>query len=152
MAKGAHTHDMGITLTNAFVLAREAHEGQVDKSGEPYILHPQAVANMVQTWGYGPEYRAAAYLHDVLEDTNVTEAELRALFPEVVADAVVALTHRKGETRKAYYERVKRNEIALIVKRADVWHNGLEERLAALNPATQARLRRKYAEAKEVLG
>ncbi len=143
-------------LDVAYSIARDAHEGQVDKSGQPYIEHPYEVAGLVAETcpkGLEPTYMAAAVLHDVIEDSDWTLEMLgQSGIPADVIEAVEALTHRKGETRLAYYERVKANPIALVVKRADVEHNSSEERLAALDEATQTRLRTKYAEAKEVLG
>lgn len=137
-------------LTNAFLLAREAHEGQTDKAGEPYILHPQAVANLVRH--HGDEYAAVGYLHDVLEDTSMTEEMLRAMFPAEVVDAVVAMTHLPGEPRHDYLLRVKANPIALVVKdEGDIEHNSSEARLAVLDDKTAARLRKKYANDREVL-
>ena len=77
----------------AWKLAEKAHEGQVDKGGNPYIEHPLAVTDRVVK----PEAKVVALLHDVLEDTRVTGEELRKLFPETVVRAVELLTKEKGK-------------------------------------------------------
>ena len=63
----------------AFQIAKKAHSKQVDKAGKDYILHPMKVASYMDT----DTEKAVAYLHDVLEDTNVTEDELRNMFPNI---------------------------------------------------------------------
>lgn len=134
----------------AFLVARTAHRGQVDKLGEPYILHPLEVGRAVRH--LGPVHEAAAYLHDVLEDTAVTVEDLRARgIPTEVIETVEVLTHRKGEPRVDYYARVREHPVALAVKRADVAHNSSPERLAGLDPETRDRLERKYAGARHAL-
>ena len=133
----------------AKLFATLAHEGQVDKSGAPYIEHPARVAQAVQD--HGDVAVAAAWLHDVVEDCSVSPADLRAAgFDQEVVDAVEVLTHRKNEPRVDYYARVKTNPVALIVKRADVKDN--MSRLDNLDGDTRARLVVKYAKAKKILG
>lgn len=104
------------TLEKAIALAAQYHEGQKDKAGEPYILHVLRVALAVST----PKARIAAVLHDILEDTDVTEAQLQAMgFDQDVIVAVQALTKRKGETRLEAAKRAKADPIAREVKMAD---------------------------------
>lgn len=103
----------------ALEVATVAHKGQKDKAGKDYITHPIAVAEMVE----GDEEKCAAYLHDVLEDTCVTEAELRKEFGDVITDAVVALTRRPGEKYFDFVRRAGENKIARAVKIADLTHN-----------------------------
>lgn len=104
------------TIERAIVLATTAHAGQVDKAGQPYILHPLRVMMRVTT----EEERIAAVLHDVVEDTPVTFEELQAQgFSESVVEAVRALTKLPGEGRMAAAERAAANPIALAVKLAD---------------------------------
>lgn len=79
-------------IEQAKKLATEAHKGQLYGTGEPYIVHPTQAADLARRLGYPDEVIAACYLHDVLEDTDITEAELREKFPDVVVDAVVAVT------------------------------------------------------------
>lgn len=114
-------------IDTAMQLAAKYHEGQLDKSSIPYILHIMAVVLKCQT----EEQQVVAALHDIVEDTACTLPDLRRQFPYYIVDAVDAITFRKGiETRDEYYDRVKENPIALAVKKADLAHN--IERLANL--------------------
>lgn len=79
-------------INTAIKLATKAHAGQLYGTGEPYIVHPTQAASMASKLGYPEEVIAACYLHDVLEDTEVTEYDLRKLFSDVVVDAVLAVT------------------------------------------------------------
>ncbi len=134
--------------TRAEAIARAAHAGQVDKSGQPYIDHPARVAARVQ----GDELlEAIAWLHDVVEDTDVQLVDLQAEFPLEVVDAVDAITHRPGEPRADYYARVSRNPLARQVKDADIDDNTDPARTALLDDTTRSRLAAKYAAAREAL-
>lgn len=129
-------------------IAREAHIDQVDKTGHPYIEHPQRVAARVA----GDELlEAIAWLHDVVEDTSVSLEDLQELFPVEVTEAVDAITKRPGESRLEYYARVRRNPRARRVKGADIDDNTDPARTAQLDPATRERLAAKYAAAREEL-
>lgn len=103
----------------AFQIAKKAHSKQVDKAGEDYILHPMKVASYMDT----DTEKAVAYLHDVLEDTNVTEDELRNMFPNEIVDTVIILTHRKDESYFEYISRVSTSKLAKKIKVADLLHN-----------------------------
>lgn len=81
----------------ALQIAQKAHAGQVDKAGKDYILHPMTVASYMDT----DTEKAIAYLHDVLEDTDVTVDALREIFPNEIVDTLITLTHRKDES---YFE------------------------------------------------
>ena len=108
------------TLERAIEIAARAHTGQLDKAGEPYILHPLRVMLAMKI---GPQ-RMAAVLHDVVEDTPVTLDALRSEgFPSEVLDAVFALTKTKGEARLDAAKRAAANPIARAVKLADVTDN-----------------------------
>lgn len=74
----------------AFQIAKKAHAGQVDKAGNDYILHPMTVASYMDT----DTEKAVAYLHDVLEDTNITVDQLRNQFPKEIVDTVIILTRK----------------------------------------------------------
>ena len=104
------------TLERAISLAAQAHAGQVDKAGQPYILHPLRVMLRVHT----EEERMAAILHDVVEDTSITLEQLaeEGFSPTVVA-AVEALTKRPGESRMEAAARAAENRVARTVKLAD---------------------------------
>lgn len=132
----------------AEMIAAEAHAGQVDKAGQPYITHPARVAARVA----GDEHAvAAAWLHDVVEDTEVTLADLEQAFPPDVTAAVDALTRRRDEAPAEYYARVRRMPLALTVKLADMADNSDPQRLAQLDAATRERLIAKYARARAEL-
>ncbi|HWO62570.1 MAG TPA: HD domain-containing protein [Umezawaea sp.] len=139
---------MTFTLPDAVNLARRAHEGQIDKSGNPYIDHPLRVMTRVD----GEAEQMAAVLHDVVEDTTVTLDELADLeCPAVVVRAVEALTHFPDEPQSAYLARVAADPIALVVKRADISDNLSPDRTALLEPAERERLREKYETALRLL-
>jgi (p)ppGpp synthase/HD superfamily hydrolase len=127
------------TLERAIAIAAEAHLGQVDKAGAPYILHPLRVMLRVQM----PAERIAAVLHDVVEDTAWTLEELAAegFEPEVLA-AVDALTRREGESYEAFVARAGADPVARVVKLADLAENMDLERIASPTAADIARLDR----------
>jgi len=111
------------TLEDAIALAVDAHRGQKDKVGEPYILHPLRVMFRLG-WDAPPSVRMAAVLHDVVEDTKVTLSELRRLgYPEEVLRAVELLSRRHEDTYEQFVERLLPNRIARLVKRADLEDN-----------------------------
>jgi len=129
-------------------LATQAHQGQLDKAGMPYIQHPARVA---AAFPDRLDLQTIAWLHDVVEDTDVTLNNLHRLFPSYVVMAVDALTHRKGEDRELYYRRVRANERARLVKHADIDDNADPGRLAVLDEAIRDRLVAKYAKARTAL-
>lgn len=134
-------------VSAADALAEQAHAGQTDKAGRPYVEHPRRVAARFED----PVLRTVALLHDVVEDTHVTLNDLHRLFPTNVVMAVDALTHRKGEDRDLYYRRVRANERARLVKHADIDDNADPQRLALLDEATRDRLVAKYEKARAAL-
>ena len=132
-------------------VATTAHAGQTDKAGRPYLDHPRRVASRVAETTHNPDAVAAAWLHDVVEDTPVTLDQLQEQgFPETVIHAVDALTRRPGEG-DAYYHRVADNDLARMVKQADLWDNTHPDRVSLLDPGDAERLRRKYAHAARLL-
>jgi (p)ppGpp synthase/HD superfamily hydrolase len=133
-------------------LAAVLHWGQTDKAGEPYIEHVRRVADAVARSHDGPDYEMAAWLHDLVEDTEVTLDVLRGDgVPEDVLQAVDALTRRQGERYRAYLDRVAADPIAVAVKRADLDDNSDPARLAKLDPSLSRRLAVKYATARRRL-
>jgi len=107
-------------LSVAMQIATKAHEGQKDKVGVDYILHPLAVSSYCKT----ERGKIAAVLHDVVEDTDVTLDDLRAAgVGEDVAAAVDCLTWRDDEPLEDYFSRIVPNDIAVEVKFADMRHN-----------------------------
>ena len=108
------------TIGKALQIAAAAHEGQKDKKGLPYILHPLRAMLSVE----GEEAQIVAVLHDVIEDTTVTADDLRrAGFDEDVVAAVLCVTHQKGEPYADYVVRCRGNEVARRVKLADLADN-----------------------------
>lgn len=123
----------------AYLIASRAHRGQTRWDGSPYFAHPMRVAAVVRLGGGTPDEVAAAYLHDVLEDTDTTAADLRAAgFSVRVVAIVEALTRREGETYAAFIDRVAADPSAARIKRADIGDN--------LNGTTDS-LRRRYERA-----
>lgn len=136
------------TVDDAIQLARRAHEGQLDKSGRPYIGHPLRVMGHLR----GEHERMTAVLHDVVEDTDVTLDDLAAVgCPAEVLAAVDAISKRPGEEYTAYLARVAANPLALAVKRADIADNRSPDRMSRLDDATRRRLEDKYATSSRIL-
>lgn len=132
----------------AIQIAVHAHRGQTDLSGQPYILHPLRVMMSMAE----PEDMAAAVLHDVVEDCDVTLNDLRgAGLPEAVVVAVDCLTKRKGEAYERYLERVSGNPIARRVKLADLEDNMRLNRIPRVTERDRKRIN-KYQHAKNFLG
>jgi (p)ppGpp synthase/HD superfamily hydrolase len=137
------------TVEGAVEFATRAHDGQVDKQGAPYILHPLRVAARLHE--YGDHYVIAGLLHDIVEDTYHTVDDLIAQGAPIDAvEAVELLTrHDKREPYVDYIERLTRNPIAGWVKASDIADN--LNRLDALDEATAERLSAKYLKAVSVL-
>lgn len=126
------------TLERAIEIAARAHAGQVDKAGQPYILHPLRLMLAVQ----GLHARMAAVLHDVVEDTPLGFDDLRAEgFPDEVVEAVRALTKFDGESRIEAARRAAAHPLARQVKLADVSDNMDLSRIAQPTEKDHARLR-----------
>lgn len=112
----------GELLGKALVLATNAHAGQFDKGGRPYILHPLAVMQILNT--DDEELQIIAVMHDVIEDTKVTYQELREVgFTDRVIDGIRAMTKLPGQTLEEYKAGVFANPDAMRVKIADLTHN-----------------------------
>lgn len=135
-------------VTDAKALAHQAHAGQTDKAGRPYIEHAARVAAQVAFW---PEAETVAWLHDVVEDHPEYGKSL-ARFPTTIRRAVGLLDRNRVPNGTNYYTRIQGNTLAFTVKLADIQDNADEQRLSALDSATAQRLRDKYARAKEHLG
>ena len=134
-------------LQKALKVAYFAHDGQVDKGGNPYILHPLFVALTVDN----TDEKVVALLHDVVEDTPIGLDELRKQgFPQKIVDAVSVLTREDGEDYFDYLSRVKDNKLALAVKKADLRHNMDLSRLKGVTSADAKRIA-KYQQAMSYL-
>lgn len=127
------------TLEDAIALAVNAHAGQVDKVGQPYILHPLRVMFAVE----GETARMAGVLHDVVEDTDVTFDQLREMgYSEEVIEALDCLTRREDETYAEFVERARANPIARQVKIADIEDNMDIRRLHEVTEDAMTRVQR----------
>ena len=122
--------DISVVL-EAVQFAADRHGVQLRKEGLPYITHPITVANTLSKRGYGLEYIITALFHDLLEDTETTYEEIEQWCEYHLADpslhrsipeAVDILTTR-GKKDQQYFERIKGNDIARIVKLVDRLHN-----------------------------
>lgn len=138
------------TPEDAHHLAAYLHEGQTDKTGNPYIGHLRRVASYVGD----EESRIVAYLHDSIEDTGVTAEELESVYmvPAHLTEAVVVLTRTKGISHEEYYTKIRAHRLALEVKLADLADNTDPARRSGLDEKTIERLARKYDEAYRHLG
>ncbi len=137
-------------ITRAFNMAREAHKGARRRSGEPYIMHPLAVARIVsREMGLGSTSISAALLHDVAEDTDYTVEDIRALFGDKIAQIVDGLTKISsgmfGEDVSAQAENFRKllltmsDDIRVIlIKIADRLHN--MRTLSSMSPAKQFKI------------
>lgn len=135
-----------ITLASTWALATKAHGIQKDKQGNPYSDHLAAVWQGVRDLGGDVIAEHVAILHDTVEDTAVTYADLRKRgYCEDVIFTLTAVTKKHSEQNTLYIGRViAAGDRAMIVKLADLYHNVREDRLATLPVATQDRLKYKY--------
>lgn len=129
-----------------------AHRGQLDRNGAPYIDHPGRIAERFDP-ATEPVEAAAAWLHDVLEDTPVTAEELfeAGILPHVI-EVVRLLTRTPEVSADEYYARLRGHEVARRVKLADIDDNTARWRLRRLDYDTQVRLVEKYRVARRALG
>jgi (p)ppGpp synthase/HD superfamily hydrolase len=136
------------TLERAIELAVQYHKGQVDKMGQPYILHPLRVMARCQ----GVEAQMVAIMHDLVEDTPVTPEMLLAEgFSQAVVDGLLGVTRRKRESYREFVLRARENPLARAVKLADLEDNlDLRRLTVSLGPKDHERLER-YREAWHLL-
>jgi len=114
----------------ALRIAYDAHQGQTDKAGLPYVFHPFHLAEQMET----EDEVVLALLHDVIEDADVTLDDLRSQgFPEHVLTALSLLTHNDGSDYMAYVACIKGNPLAAKVKLADLRHNSDNTRLGVVD-------------------
>ncbi len=137
-------------ITKAFNMAKEAHKGARRRSGEPYIMHPLAVARIVsKEMGLGSTSISAALLHDVVEDTDYTVEDLEQVFGDKIAHIVDGLTKIShgmfGENVSAQAENFRKLLLTMsedirviLIKIADRLHN--MRTLASMSPAKQFKI------------
>ena len=117
--RARHTRASTSLITRAYALADEAHRGQGRKSGEPYIVHPAAVAKIVAELGLDEVTVAAALLHDAVEDTGITLTDLAADFGDEVAaivDGVTKLDRVKFDSKEAQQAATVRKMLVAMAK------------------------------------
>lgn len=131
----------------ALRIAIKAHEGQMDKSGRDYIMHPIRVAERCKD----PRAKIVALLHDIIEDSDVTPEFLRNQgFPEEIIEGILSVTKQEGEDYNAFVRRVAQNPIGKVVKQADLEDNMDIRRLKEISYEDVERLR-KYLRAWQFL-
>lgn len=137
-----------MNLDLAIKIATDAHAGQVDKGGQPYILHPLRVMLAMET----EDERIVAVLHDVIEDTAITANDLYWMhgFKPSIMIAVVALTRGKNEDYFDFIRRCMGNPLARAVKIADILDNLDPRRPLPSDPKAGER-RKKYWRALKML-
>ena len=125
----------------------EAHKNQYDKSDMPYVFHPFHLAEQMTT----EETTVVALLHDLVEDTDYTIADLTEMgFPKAITEAIKLMTHGEGVDYFEYVAAIKENPIAKAVKIADLTHNSDLTRLDAVDEKALTR-REKYRQALALL-
>lgn len=135
------------TLEKAIAIAANAHAGQLDKGGAPYILHCLRVMMAVE----GRDEQIVAVLHDALEDTDVTVSDLYFEgFSDLHIEALHSVTKNEGETRLEAAHRAAKNRIGRVVKLADNKDNSDIGRIPNPTAADVARLA-EYARVREIL-
>lgn len=142
--------DIASDLEEAILMAVMSHACQRDKNGSPYILHCLRVMMRGQT----DDERMVGVLHDILEDTDTEARDLViAEIPFHIVEAIVALSHDSdnNEPREQYYDRIKANPLAYVVKGYDLDDNTSPERLALINEEDKPRLIKKYRKAYKYL-
>ena len=131
----------------ALKLCFEAHKDQLDNSGMPYVFHPFHLAEQMES----EECTVVALLHDVVEDTDLTIEDLKAMgFSNEVTDAITLMTHEEGVEYMDYVKEIKNNEIARKVKLVDLKHNSDLSRLDIVDENALKR-REKYLKAMALL-
>ena len=142
-------------LKQAYVVARDAHQGQMRSSGEPYITHPVAVARILGDMRLDHETLMAAVLHDVIEDTSVTKADLAEQFGNAVAELVAGVSKldklKFRDRKEAQAENFRKMVMAMtqdirviLIKLADRTHN--MRTLGSLRPDKRRRIARETLE------
>lgn len=131
----------GEMLDKMLHLATNAHHGQFDKGGRPYILHPLTVMHYLKT--NDEELQCIAVGHDVIEDTDVTYEDLHnAGMSARVISAITILTKQPGQTLLEYKQLVFSNTDAMKVKLCDLRHNSDIRRLKGVGPKDIERIQK----------
>ena len=143
-------------VESALAMASAAHEGQLRQSGDPYITHPLAVAKILARWHLDPQALIAALLHDVVEDTLTTKADIAKKFGKAVADLVdgvskldklqfATLEEAQAENFRKMLLAMARDVRVILIKLADRLHN-----MRTLDAVPQAKRERVAKETLEI--
>lgn len=143
-------------INRAYSIAEEMHNGQLRKSGEPYIIHPVEVARILAELGMDDETLVAGLLHDVIEDTPYTKEQLRAEFGDEVLLLVDGVTklgsivfenkeEKQAENLRKMFLAMSKDIRVLIIKLADRLHN-----LRTINYMTEEKIKEKCRETLEI--
>jgi hypothetical protein len=139
-------------VAKAYVVAVRAHENISRKSGEPYLNHPLRVAKKIQEAGYMPEIVAVALMHDAVEDSDLTLADLRAFgFSPRIISGIDSVTKRKGETYPEAVSRAASHPDGMLVKLSDNLDNSSPEQLLPFSEEKRQKQVRKYEPARVTL-
>lgn len=134
----------GTMLSTAIRIATNAHDGQYDRGGNPYILHPLRVMSFLKS--QDEELQCIAVLHDVVEDSDVSWLDLQeAAISDRVIAGVRALTKIPGQSYDEYRDGVFANRDAMLVKLADLRHNTDIRRLKGITAKDRERMARYHA-------
>jgi len=142
-------------LRSAYQFSEAAHDGQFRRSGEPYISHPVAVANILVEWHLDSQALTAALLHDVMEDTTVTKSEISEKFGRLVAELVDGVSkldkiefesqeQAQAENFRKMFLAMARDVRVILIKLADRLHN--MRTLDVMQPKKRARIARETLE------
>ena len=123
-------------IQKAMKFAYDAHHGQTDQCGVPYIFHPFYVAELVSAAMPDEVSVCVALLHDVIEDTDVTLEQLEQEFPGEISETVALLTHNSEDDYFDYVRNLKKSPVAVQVKAMDLSHNMDESRLVGMDSVT----------------
>ena len=143
-----HLEDDIKLIEDAYIFARDKHQGQLRRSGEPYITHPVAVAIILSQLGAGPSTLAAALLHDVVEDTEVSLNDLKNIFGSDISnlvDGVTKLSKLEFTTEPSQADNHQKMLLAMardirviLIKISDRLHN--IRTLGSMSPSSQVRI------------
>ena len=143
----------GELLEKALHTMVNAHSGQFDQGGKPYAMHPLAVMALLDS--DDEELQCIALLHDAVEDSKLTFSEMHDIgFTDRIVTGVRDMTKMRGQTEDEYYENLKKNKDAILVKMADLTHNSDLRRLKGLRDKDIDRMikyQKRFWELKQIL-